>query len=93
MRTSPTSTYYAAKIGIYLDSVEAVENGDGGPGAGRLKMAAQRLAGMAIGWEPRALGLRGLLVAAPLAGRLRYVANPTHRVYRPRAPSPDGPVG
>ena len=28
-----------------------------------------------IGWQPGACGLRGLLVAAPWAGQLRYVAN------------------
>jgi len=28
-----------------------------------------------MGWEPGVLGLRGLLVAAPWDGRLRFVAN------------------
>jgi ATP-dependent DNA ligase len=35
----------------------------------------RRLPCVIIGWEPGVLGLRGLLVAAPWGGRLRYVAN------------------
>jgi ATP-dependent DNA ligase len=35
---------------------------------------ARRLPCVIIGWEPGTCGLRGLLVAAPWAGRLRYVA-------------------
>ena len=35
----------------------------------------RRLPCVVIGWEPGAYGLRGLFVAAPWAGRLRYVAN------------------
>jgi ATP-dependent DNA ligase len=36
---------------------------------------ARRLPCVIIGWEPGVCGLRGLLVAAPWGGRLRYVAN------------------
>jgi len=36
---------------------------------------ARRLPCVIMGWEPGVLGLRGLLVAAPWDGRLRYVAN------------------
>jgi bifunctional non-homologous end joining protein LigD len=35
----------------------------------------RRLPCVIIGWEPGTRGLRGLLVAAPWAGQLRYVAN------------------
>jgi bifunctional non-homologous end joining protein LigD len=34
---------------------------------------ARRLPCVIIGWQPGACGLRGLLVAAPWAGQLRYV--------------------
>ena len=36
---------------------------------------AQRLPCVIIGWDRGVCGLRGLLVAAPWAGQLRYVAN------------------
>ena len=36
---------------------------------------ARRLPCVVIGWQPGVCGLRGLLVAAPWGGRLRYVAN------------------
>ena len=36
---------------------------------------ARRMPCVIIGWEPGVRGLRGLLVAAPWGGRLRYVAN------------------
>ena len=36
---------------------------------------ARRLPCVIIGWEPGVCGLRGLLVAAPWDGQLRYVAN------------------
>ena len=36
---------------------------------------ARRLPCAIIGWEPGVLGLRGLMVAAPWEGQLRYVAN------------------
>ena len=36
---------------------------------------ARRLPCVIVGWQAGAYGLRGLLVAAPWAGRLRYVAN------------------
>jgi bifunctional non-homologous end joining protein LigD len=36
---------------------------------------ARRLPCVIMGWQPGVCGLRGLLVAAPWSGRLRYVAN------------------
>jgi bifunctional non-homologous end joining protein LigD len=36
---------------------------------------ARRLPCVIMGWQPGGCGLRGLLVAAPWLGRLRYVAN------------------
>jgi hypothetical protein len=66
--------------GTLQESRQSCRNLDGGCGViylrgGSTIKPARRLPCVTIGWQPGVCGLRSLLVAAPWAGQLRYVAN------------------